>query len=94
VTEQKPSKWRFSWFMHLLLFVFFQSIFSIFDESKVWVIFNLNKRGEQVVSSLHLLFDKFQMYNSEQLNYVTVVWIGFLILHGVICIIRKLSRKI
>ncbi|WP_055105646.1 YfzA family protein [Paenibacillus ihumii] len=91
--EQTTLKWRFSWLVHFLLFVCFQVIFIVFDESKIWMIFKLNSTGERVVSSLHQLFDKFQLYNTEQLNYVTVVWIGILTLHGLIRIIEKLSRK-
>lgn len=93
MVEQIPSKKRFSWLLHLLLFALFQITFILFDGSEVWIIFNLNKTGEWVVSHLDWLFTKFQMYNSGQLNIVTVVWGSLLILHIVIWIIEKLSYK-
>lgn len=93
VSGKKPSKWRFTWLMNLLLFAFFQIVFILFDGSKIWIILGLNKKGEWVVSKLHMLFDKFPMYHTEQLNYFTFVWIVILILHGIVCTFEKLSQK-
>lgn len=79
--------------MHLLLFMIVQTIFIIFDGAKLWIIFNLNDMGEEAVSNFHWLFDWFQIYSSKNLNYVTVVWIAALVLHGIESIIGKLTQK-
>lgn len=93
MTKQKSFKFRFSWLLHLLLFMIVQAIFIIFDGEKLWIIFNLNDMGEEAVSNFHWLFDWFQIYSSKNLNYVTVVWIAALVLHGIESIIGKFTRK-
>lgn len=93
MTEQKSSKYRFAWLIHLLVFVMAQVIFTFFDGAKVWMIFNLNDMGKKGVAYFDWLFGSFQVYDSEQLNFVTVVWIIALVLHGIETIIGKLTRK-
>lgn len=93
MTKQKTYKFRFTWLLHLLLFVIVQIIFSLTDGAKIWIIFNLNDLGEKFVATFDWLFNSFQLYDSKQLNYVTVVWIGALLLHGVETIMSKCSGK-
>ncbi|NBJ70294.1 MULTISPECIES: hypothetical protein [Clostridia] len=82
---------RYSWFVHLFIFIVSQVLFILFDGSKIWMIFHLNDYGKWAVSELHWLFETFRIHEREGLNYVTVVWMGALILHGIACI--KNSRK-
>lgn len=93
VSGQKQSKWRFSWWMHLVLFASFQVVFMLFDGSEIWIVLGMNELGEWFISEFHVLFDWFQLYHTEQLNYVTVVWGGALIIHGAGCALEKLLRK-
>ena len=93
MTEQKSSKYRFAWLIHLLVFVMAQVIFTLFDGAKIWMIFNLNDVGKKALEYVDWLFGFFQVYESEQLNFVTVVWLGALILHGAETIIGKVTRK-
>lgn len=83
MSQEKSSKYRFSWWNHLLLFIVVQVIFILFDGSKIWMIFNLNKLGERFASNLDWVFGWFQFYKSEQLNFFTVTWIGILMIHGI-----------
>lgn len=74
---------RYSWFVHLAIFIVSQALFILFDGSRVWEIFDLNDRGKWVVSKLNWLFENFRIHESEGLNYITVIWIIALVLHGI-----------
>lgn len=75
-------KKRRVWYIHLLIFAIVQLVFSIFDGSSDWLIFNLNSSGEWLVYDLNPLGDWFQFYDSQKINLLNFIWVIALIIHG------------
>lgn len=75
-------KKRRVWYIHLLIFVIVQLVFSTFDGSSDWLIFNLNSSGQWLVNDLDPLGDWFQFYDSPKINLLNFVWGIALIMHG------------
>lgn len=93
MTEKVSSKKRYEWFVHILVFTVVQGIFLIFDGYEGWHIFYLNDMGKRVVHRLTPLTENFRIYESTALNTVTVIWGIWLVLHGVVCMIKNFRDK-
>ncbi|WP_404452218.1 hypothetical protein LG329_17960 [Virgibacillus necropolis] len=75
-------KKRRGWYIHLLIFVIVQLVFSTFDGFSDWPIFNLNPYGEWFVYDLNPLGEWFQIYKSQEINLLNFIWVITLIIHG------------
>lgn len=81
------------WPLNLTLFVAFQILFILFDDTSIWDILNLNKLGEEVIVFLQPFFDWFQPYESAELNYVTAIWGLVVVVHGIVWLVGLLRKR-
>ncbi|SET47798.1 hypothetical protein SAMN05216389_11256 [Oceanobacillus limi] len=68
------EKKRRNWYIHLLIFAILQLVFFIFDNRFSWSIFGLNDIGEWFVSDFTSLKEGVQIYDSQPLNSLLVIW--------------------